>query len=105
MNWSRLKKQLIWSVGTSMDEEAPYSDLVKLIADQAYYYVKTEVNKLVEYRAEFDDLAERAWHKMDGILDGQMSFDDSLNEQLCQDDFPAYTLGRDPKTLKPYHSN
>jgi hypothetical protein len=103
MNWSRLKKQLIWAVGTSMEEEAPYSDLVKLLASQAFYYVKTEVNKLLDYRSEFEEMAGRSWNKMDGILNGQMRFDDSLNEHPWEETFPAYTLGRDPNTLDVIH--
>jgi hypothetical protein len=103
MNWSRLKKQLIWAVGTSMDEEAPYSPLVKLLASQAYYYLKSEVESLLEC----DPIGQR---NLENALDviareegEQLGFDDSLNEHSCDEPFPAYTLGRDPNTLDVIH--
>ena len=103
MNWSRLKKQLIWSVGTSMDEEAPYSDLVKLLAGLAYYYLMVETHKLVESDGEFDQMAKLAGEILSEAEGIQMTFDDSLNEHPYEEPFPAYTLGRDPNTLDVIH--
>jgi hypothetical protein len=103
MNWSRLKKQLIWCVGTSMEEEAPYSDLVKLLAGQAYYYLIVEVKKLTAPSEEFDEMAKLAGEILSEVDGVQMMFDDSLNEQPCEEPFPAYTLGRDPNTLDVIH--
>ena len=103
MNWSRLKKQLIWAVGTSMDEEAPYSDLVKLIAGQAYYYVHEEVRELSLLSLEGEgDTSSIAIDRYAGFQK-EMEFDDSLNEHSCDEPFPAYTLGRDPNSLDVIH--
>ena len=99
MNWSRLKKQLIWAVGTSMDEEAPYSDLVKTLASQAYYYLKYEVQRF----AEPEGMVWTRQEILDEAESRQLSFDDSLNEHSCDEPFPAYTLGRDPNTLDVIH--
>lgn len=90
MNWSRLQKELIWAVGTSMDEQAPYSDLVKLLAKQAYYYIKDDVNRLRDLGRDEEDWSIGMAKAVNGVSSGQLE----LNEQPCEEPFPAYTMGR-----------
>jgi hypothetical protein len=103
MNWSRLKKQLFWAVGTSMDEEAPYSDLVKLLVKQAYYYLKSEVRQLHITSLAYETSKEYVNIEDYDYGQYELELDDTLNEHPWEEQFPAYTLGRDPNTLDVIH--
>jgi hypothetical protein len=101
MNYSRLKKQLIWCIGTSLDEEAPYSDLVKMLARRAFVQVREDCKNLLQAAFDVDldpnqQIQQALW------------FDDTLNDEMwgnSEEPFPAYTLGRDPNTLEVIHKD